>query len=124
MRFANIIRLGDLKSDVVFRDIKSRDCRLFYILSGGGELQTEDTDSRLTSGTLCILQPGTRYMWRPDPLCPTEVIIINFDYTQDYSTRVKSYHPEAADSYSEDDGHARIVFYDIPCRSESPSAFD
>lgn len=112
VRFARILLLSNTVWDVVSREVKTRDCRLFYCIRGKGEFITDGTVHRLSGGSLCILRPGTAYRWSfmPDETC--EVISINFDYTQDYRSRIQSYHPENASEFSADGCHEPPVFSD------------
>jgi len=116
VRFAHILSLNRQVADLLHSDIKTNDCRLFYILSGDdGTIELEGDSHKLASGSLCIIQPGTRYRWCPEPGSQSEIICINFDYTQDYSSDKKSYHPVSADMFDEAHSHGRVFFDDAPC---------
>nr|MBQ4318682.1 helix-turn-helix domain-containing protein [Clostridia bacterium] len=115
VRFANIISLNENIADLINNDIKTRDCRLFYIIGGEGTLEVEGTSHALASGSLCIIQPGTMYRWCPQPGQSNDIICVNFDYTQDYSSRRKSYHPEIAETFDESHSHGQLFFDDAQC---------
>jgi len=115
VRFARILLLSNAVWDVVSREVKTRDCRLFYCIRGEGEFITDGTVHRISGGSLCILRPGTAYRWSFKPGDTCEVISINFDYTQDYRSRIQSYHPENASDFSSDGCHEPPFFSDAEC---------
>ncbi len=57
------------------------DCRLLYILSGEGELWTEQGTFALQPDTLAYYPSGIRYLPRAAADTALEFITINFDFT-------------------------------------------
>lgn len=91
---------------------KTYDSRMLYILKGEAELELEGNFYRLRHGCAVLFQPGTRYCIRP-----TEGItltVLDFDFTQDYNSRVAFLAPCPADSFCPEQAHQRITFSDAP----------
>ena len=99
----------DGKSHYVYNKLKCADCRLFYIISGEGEMSFDNETHKLYPGTVIILPSGTEYMWRVDTM---DYYAINFDYTQNFSHLDKSLHTKNAKLVKESDILEKVVFAD------------
>jgi len=114
VRQAIITMLNSRTKYDVFYELRSSDCRLFYIISGKGSMMIEgETYSLLPGCTICF-SSGTRYIWQTVGDESVEFIVINFDYTQNFSHIKKSFHPVHSDRFSEDDILERVTFSDTP----------
>lgn len=91
------------------KKIKTRDCRLFYILHGNGEMLIEGKHYTLKSNSAILFQTGTEYVWQSSDV---RYIAINFDYTQDYRHIKKSFSPISAESFPKDNFSHKITFED------------
>lgn len=58
--------------------IKTKDNRLFYIMSGEGEISFGDKSYKLAAGSLVLFKSGTEYRWKAGDM---QICIVNFDYT-------------------------------------------
>lgn len=93
------------------KKIKTRDCRLFYILHGNGEMLIEGKRYTLKANSVILFQTGTEYVWQSSDV---RYIAINFDYTQDYSHIKKSFSPIRADIFPKNNFSKKIIFEDAP----------
>ena len=91
--------------------IKTRDCRLFYILHGNGEILIENKRYSIKAGSVILFQAGTEYVWQ---ISDMRYIAINFDYTQDFCHIRKSFSPISADSFPKANFSKKINFLDAP----------
>ncbi len=96
----------------VFYELRSADCRLFYIVSGKGSMMIEGETYNLTPGCMIYFSGGTRYMWQTVGDKSIEFIVINFDYTQNFSHIKKSFHPVHSDRFSDSDVLEHITLTD------------
>lgn len=108
VRMALVAKL-DGKSSYVYNKLKCPDCRLFYIISGGGEISLPHSTYKLSPGTVIIFPSGTEYMWCVENV---EYYAINFDYTQNFTHIDKSLHTKTADSVKDSDILENVVFTD------------
>lgn len=58
--------------------LKTRDSRLFYVISGNGKVEIDGEIYHLSAGSLVLFQSGTEYRWDIGEIC---IYIVNFDYT-------------------------------------------
>ncbi len=91
------------------KKIKTRDCRLFYILHGNGEMLIEGKRYNLKANSIILFQTGTEYVWQTSDV---RYIAINFDYTQDYSHIKKTFSPINAEVFPKDNFSQKIMFED------------
>ena len=82
IRYARII---NIKANNSFKNVKSYDCRLFYVLDGKGSINVLSNSYEMSSGSLIIWQPDNEYSINPDINNDFNLIGINFDYTFDMS---------------------------------------
>lgn len=91
---------------------KTYDSRMLYALKGEADLEMEGSTYRLHHGCAVLLQPGTWYCIRPaDSITLT---VLDFDFTQDYSSRVEFLPPCPADDFCQAFSHEKAVFSDAP----------
>ena len=93
------------------KSIKTRDCRLFYILHGNGEIIIEGRAYKIKSGSVILFQTGTEYIWQ---ISDMRYIAINFDYTQENSHIKKSFSPISSDKFPSENFSSKICFNDTP----------
>lgn len=102
--------IGNLHSGVYTgKKIKTRDCRLFYIIHGSGEMLIEGKHYTLKSNSVILFQTGTEYVWQSSDV---RYIAINFDYTQDYSHIKRTFSPINAEVFPKDNFSHKILFED------------
>ena len=91
---------------------RTYDCRLLYTLKGEASLEMEGGHYVLHHGSAVLFQPGTKYCIRPaDSITLT---VLDFDYTQDYSSRIEFLPPCPADEFCPELSHERVLFSDAP----------
>lgn len=95
----------------VYHELRTSDCRLFYILKGNGNIKIENKIYPLHQGCAVLFKSGTKYEWRLDEN-GIRAIFINFDYTMNFSNRLRSFHPIHSEKFSEHDILEKIVFED------------
>lgn len=78
-----------------YKDVKTRDNRIFFVTNGQGEIRIEGENAPLEKGTLALIRSGKSYRITPNP--KLSVIVINFDFTEDFSAIKQSFHPFSAD---------------------------
>lgn len=91
---------------------KTYDCRMLYTLKGEATLEMEGSFYELRHGCAVLFQPGTRYC-----ICPDRSItlaVVDFDFTQDYCSRVEFLPPCSAEEYVPALAHGKICFSDAP----------
>lgn len=91
---------------------KTNDCRMLYTLSGAAEVELEGDRHCLRQGCAVLFQPGTRYCIRPDK--SIALVVLDFDFTQDYANQVEILLPCPADKLCPEQLHAQVVFSDAP----------
>ncbi len=74
--------------------LRTRDHRLFYVIGGGGSIVIEGVSYKILPGMVVLFRSGTEYIWQVENM---RYIAINFDYTQDFSDRKKSFHVERSE---------------------------
>ena len=73
--------------------VKAYDCRFFFVLSGVGELRTEDKSYPLGANTLAYYPSGTAYHLMSSEENPLTFVSVNFDFTRTYPRRVATLRP-------------------------------
>ena len=73
------------------KDVKTRDNRLFFITDGEGEISVEGEAISLTRDTLILIRAGKSYRITPKP--KVSVIVVNFDFTDNFSSIKQSFQP-------------------------------
>ena len=102
--------LNDLTaSGYLERPLKTRDHRLFYILSGDGEMIISGKSYSLKPGTVILFQSGTEYIWHSKGV---RYISINFDYTDNFRSVRKTFSPLSAQDFTAEDAFENINFED------------
>ncbi|MBO7762966.1 MAG: helix-turn-helix domain-containing protein [Clostridia bacterium] len=103
------------------RGLKTRDCRLFYILHGNGEIIVEGRAYTIKAGTVILFQAGTEYVWQ---ITDMRYISVNFDYTQAYSHIKTTFSPLGSAEFPSDNFSQRIEFSDAPALNRESVFFD
>ncbi len=98
VRVANIFILDHQTQNDIFNNLKTVDCRLFYIISGSGSIIVQNKLCPLSAGSIILFQSGTKYCWQPDEE-GIKYVAINFDYTQNFMHHQKSFHPSSAAAF-------------------------
>jgi AraC-like DNA-binding protein len=91
------------------KKIKTRDCRLFYILHGSGEILIEGRNYNIKAGSVILFQTGTEYVWQ---ISDMRYVAINFDYTQEHCHIKTSFSPISADKFPSQNFSSKIDFTD------------
>ena len=91
--------------------LKTRDCRLFYILAGTGTIRILEADYPIAPGTVILFQAGTEYTWLIEEL---RFMTINFDYTFDNSHIRRTFSPMHAEHFPADNFSQPISFENAP----------
>jgi AraC-like DNA-binding protein len=93
------------------KKIKTLDCRLFYIIRGSGEMIIEGKHYPIKAGSLILFQMGTEYVWQIKDM---SYIVINFDYTQEFSHIKRTFSPINSDLFPKNSFSNKIDFVDTP----------
>ena len=103
------------------RSLKTRDCRLFYILHGQGEIVIEGRVYKIKAGTVVLFQTGTEYIWRINDM---RYISVNFDYTQEHIHIKQTFGPLYSDTFPNDNFSKKIDFSDASVLNKEIVFFD
>lgn len=95
----------------VFCKLRTRDCRLFYIVSGKGQMVIEGKSYPLEPDCVILFPSGLEYIWEPDHV---RYIAVNFDYTFRFSHIRKTFHPLNAEGFDESCIFEQVTFSDAP----------
>ena len=112
--FTRQVIISNLSSRVkndVYKELRTSDCRLFYILNGNGSIKIEDTVYPLHQGCAILFKSGTRYVWQLDEK-GISALFVNFDYTMNFSSHTASFHPVHSENFLEEDILEIINFED------------
>ena len=93
--------------------LRTRDARLFYILSDVGSMVIEGRTYELHYGSVILFPGGTRYIWKAVQET-IHYIAINFDYTRNFTHIRHSLHPIHAAVFGEEDVLESLYFDDAP----------
>ena len=80
--------------------VKAYDCRLFFVLSGKGELRTDTETFPLTENTLAYYPSGIPYLLSSSKDEPMEFVSVNFDFTKSYPERRTTLRPVRVADFS------------------------
>lgn len=94
VRFARHRVISPISSDA-FRCVQTRDNRLFFVTDGVGKINVEGESYPLERATVALIPAGCKYSLNPDS--SMKLIIINFDYTDNFSLIKQSFHPFSSD---------------------------
>lgn len=72
----------------------------------------EGVTYRLCPGCTLMFRAGTKYVWQPSEDVPIDFIVLNFDYTQNFSHIRKPFHPVHSDRFSDEDILENHIFTD------------
>ncbi len=101
---------SNAKNDV-HKELRTSDCRLFYILNGNGSIKIENKDYPLHQGCAILFKSGTKYVWQLDEK-GVSALFVNFDYTMNFSNHTDSFHPVHSENFSESDILEKTDFED------------
>lgn len=82
VRFASYLQLNDLSSQT---PAVSYDHRLVYVVNGSGLLDLGDEELNIGPGHILYWPSGTTYAFHPQEGIPLQLIIVNFDFTQEHA---------------------------------------
>ena len=91
---------------------KTYDCRMLYTLKGDAVLELEENVYHLRHGCAVLFQSGTEYCIRPSQ--SIAVVVVDFDFTQDYCNRVEFLLPCPAEDFCPELSHEKVTFSDAP----------
>ena len=91
---------------------KTYDCRLLYVLEGTATVRVRGSSYAVRHGALVLFQPDTEYVIHPEPA--VEMIVFDFDFTQDYCDRAAYMIPCPISSYQLSNAHPLVSFADAP----------
>ena len=77
------------------KNVRTRDNRLFLVTAGDGEITVGKLRERLTRDTVVLIRAGVEYKITPSP--KVSIIVVNFDFTSDFSSQKQSFHPYSSD---------------------------
>lgn len=100
---------------------KTYDCRFIYTLSGEATVRVEGEDYPVSRGSLVMFQPNTSYTIYPNKF--VDMIVFDFDFTQDFSNADGYLIPCPVSSYVPENAHPRVSFSDAPL-FDAPVYFD
>jgi YesN/AraC family two-component response regulator len=89
------------------------DARFFYVVDGDGRLDADGATYKMSKGDILFFGAGTKYRIHPSDDKVT-YIILNFDFTQEYSHLVTPIFPKDVSSFKESDIIEAASFEDIP----------
>jgi AraC-like DNA-binding protein len=91
---------------------KTYDCRMLYTLKGEASLEMDGNVYTLRHGCAVLFQPGTTYCIRPSE--SITLTVLDFDFTQDYTSRVDFLLPCPPESFQQELAHEKVTFTDAP----------
>lgn len=100
---------------------KTYDCRFLYTFDGNAVVQVEGVDYSVSRGSLVMFQPNTQYTIYPKPT--VDMIVLDFDFTQDYSDNDGFLIPCPISSFLPGNAHNTMSFSDAPL-FDAPVYFD
>ncbi|MDP4134149.1 MAG: AraC family transcriptional regulator [Bacillota bacterium] len=112
IRFAGRFNFSPLESYV-----SAYDYRLLYAIDGNFGLYIDETYYQSDGGTMFIWKPGIKYKFVSDK--PIEIIVLNFDFTQNHSEIVHSLSTDILGSYKPEKITETVDFSDF-CDFNSP----
>ena len=92
-----------------FNEIKTVDCRLFYISAGQGKMRFATVSYDLQPGTVILFGSNTPYTWETNSV---NYYVVNFDFTQNFSYIKRTFHPIHANKFSQSDIIESVTFED------------
>lgn len=113
VRQALFVKLSGLGNES-YREIMTRDCRMFYILGGEGAIIIEGERHPLNAGKAVVLKAATQYIWQSHPESGLSMIVINFDYTHNMSHIIDGFSPIPSELFCNDDIIECVEFDDCP----------
>ncbi len=78
---------------------RAYDARIFYVVSGQGEMLFENEKIPFSAGSLFIYPAGTLYLPVPSALEPPQFVTLNFDYNRKNQAQTKTLLPVNNDEF-------------------------
>ena len=98
LRFIHIV--NRVHNQFPFEYCRARDCRLLYVTDGNGKFMTDGGALPMRRGSLFLWQPDCRYYI--DPLPSLTMIIVDFDYTLDFTRYTHALYVPTDSEYTPD----------------------
>lgn len=92
VRYALRLKLASFN----YLQLIAKDSRLFYIISGSGNIIINNISYPLSNDTIILFREATQYMWEGENI---EFYSLNFDYNSDYSDIVQQFRPILSKSF-------------------------
>lgn len=86
-------KLDDLRKNDLYIRLKTKDSRLFYILSGHGTIKIQDMSYPVLPDMAILFKAATEYEYQ---ISEMDYYVVNFDYDQRFSHVKHSFHPFSA----------------------------
>ena len=90
--------LSDCKASDIHYTLRTVDSRIFYVISGKGEMTAGGKTYSLCRGSTVIFGAGTPYIWNVSEM---QFYIINFDYSSEFSHITSTFHPFHEENFPE-----------------------
>ena len=100
---------------------KTYDCRLLYVVEGKATFEIDGESHSVRHGSMVIFQPGTEYTIYPEQ--SVELIVLDFDFTQDYCNVATSMIPCPSNTFVSEQAHPWVTFNDAEL-FDQPVFFD
>ena len=81
----------------LYKTLKTRDSRLFYIVEGKGEMVIEGRPYPLQEDMVFLFKAGTPYEWK---VSYADYYAVNFDFCEKYADHTQTHHPLPAQSFT------------------------
>lgn len=95
-----------LKYTEIRKTSKTYDCKILYIISGGGKLTLDEKECILTPNMLIFFQPNTGYSFRPAP--NFVAMAIDFDLTEEFSHEKSVFPIIPEKEFDKDKAHPQV----------------
>lgn len=92
------------------RPVRPLNYHFYYVISGKGRMRVDGNWQPFEEGTVVILPPGTQYYFDMNDC--SDIVSINFDYTQNCAAKTEIYPPVLVEDYAESRVVERVFFED------------
>ena len=107
VRFASYLQLDGDSSQT---SAVSYDHRLIYVINGSGMLELDGKETELSPGHILYWPSGTSYAFLPSENQALQLIIVNFDFTQENATILQPLPAVASQSYQSSQRLEKLKF--------------
>lgn len=83
----------------LFHPLQTRDSRLFYIVSGKGEMFVDGISYPIKNDMILLFRAGTPYEWRVEY---ADYYAVNFDYNMSFSDIRETFHPIYSEKFNQE----------------------